>query len=62
MARLRGGVKRATVKTAEEEEEEDDTDEDEDDASAGPISTLKGVFTNVRGSYSRVQSTAISSR
>lgn len=47
MARLRGGVKRATVKA---DEEDDDTEEDEEDSSSGPMSALTGVFKNVRGS------------
>ena len=46
--RLRGGVKRATVKT---EEDEDDLDEDSDVAEgSGAISALTGVFANVRWS------------
>lgn len=48
VARLRGGVKRATVKA---DDEDDDTEEDEEDASPGPVSALTGVFKNVRGSF-----------
>lgn len=47
VARLRGGVKRATVK-ADEEDDGDDAEEDEEDAGRGPVSALTGVFKNVR--------------
>lgn len=46
MARLRGGVKRATVKA---DDEDDDADENDDvDTGPGALSALTGVFKNVR--------------
>eukprot|EP00903_Cladosiphon_okamuranus_P014176 g13173.t1 len=44
VARLRGGVKRATVKA---DDEGDDTEEAEEDGLAGPVSALTGVFKNM---------------
>ena len=44
VARLRGGIKRATVKT---DEEDDDVDEDEEDGGAGIVSALKGNIKDV---------------
>lgn len=54
VTRLRGGVKRATVKA---EDEDDDAEDDEQEASPGPMSALTGVFKNVRGPFhgSRLQ-------
>lgn len=48
VARLRGGVKRATLSGTDGDDDDEEEEDDELDGGAGVLSTVTGIFSNVR--------------